>query len=259
MILIAGPCVIENKKSLDKIAEELASLLTQLPGIDFYFKASCVKDNRTKLSNYYGPGFKDGMDMLLNIRDTYNLKVTTDFHNEQQIRNFSHAVDLIQIPAFLARQTSIITAAARAMKPIHVKKPQFMSPMNVSEIYDKIFQINSDIPVFISDRGTCFGYDFWMCDPRHFRMMKTKNDNIKVLADITHPNQSYGDYSYAYELGMSAISSGADGIFLETHENPIHALCDGNNQIPLNELYSYLEPFHKLFEFLKHISRSINA
>jgi 2-dehydro-3-deoxyphosphooctonate aldolase (KDO 8-P synthase) len=255
MILIAGPCVIEEVKGLNQIATELRMILNHFPTIDFYFKASCTKDNRTKLKNYYGPGFQRGIILLQDIKKEYGFKITTDFHNEKQIRIHGKYVDLIQIPAFLARQTSLLKAAAETGKPVHIKKPQFLSPHKIYQLYDKIFEINKKAKVYITDRGTCFGYDQWMFDPRHIKVMKKSNSQIKVLADVTHPNYCWDSYTYAYELGASAIVSGADGVFLETHNDVMSARCDSDVQIPVREVWEYINNFYILYNMKEKISR----
>ena len=255
MILIAGPCVIDEVKSLYAVARELKSILKHFPHIDFYFKSSCVKDNRSKLTDYYGPGFNKGVIILQDIKKEFDFKISTDFHSVEDIKTYSKYVDLIQIPAFLAKQTSIIRAAAETGLPVHIKKPQFIGPHHISSIYSKINEINKNATIFISDRGTCFGYDYWMFDPRHIRIMRScATPNVKLLADVTHPNQFLEDYTYAFELGTSAIVSGADGIFLETHNNVLFSQCAEDTQIPSQNVWEYINAFSIYYNIAKKMT-----
>ena len=241
MILICGPCVIESEKLLMKTAESIISVVDKITDIDFYFKASCIKDNRTKIDNYYGPGFRKGLRLLEKVKTTFNIKITTDFHNVDQIIDCGHRLDLIQIPAFLAMQTSIIKAAVETYKPIHVKKPQSLSPFNIGHIVNKIFELDEDAELIITDRGTSFGFDYLIMDPRFLRIMKKSTVyKFKVLNDITHANKYWSNYTFAYDLAKSSMACGVDGLFIESHIDPEHALCDADSQIPTGELGSLL-------------------
>jgi len=240
MILICGPCVIEpNKDYLSQVAEQLVSL----KGFDeIIFKSSCIKNNRTKTSNYYGVGFESGIDQLLRINQEFGLKITTDFHTVTQIEDYGQDVDMIQIPAYLAMQTDLAIAAAKTNKPIHIKKPQFLSPSKINLPINKIKDTNPNAEIIVTDRGTSFGYDYVMMDPRHIRLMKM-NGADKVIVDVTHPNKYWDDYTFAFDLALSAKAVGADGIFMEVHPNPKDALCDADSQVPLNEAIPFLQKF----------------
>lgn len=242
MILICGPCVIESEKILMDTAEEINKVISKIKGIDFYFKSSCIKDNRTKLENYVGPGFDEGLRLLEKVSATFNIKITTDFHSVDQINHYGHRVDLIQIPAFLAMQTSIIGAAVKREKPLHIKKPQHLAPAKIGQIVDKVFEFNKNAELIIGDRGTSFGFNYLIMDPRFFRVMKKSVDHkFKIVADITHPNKYWCNYTYAYDLAKSSIACGSNGLFIESHIDPSSALCDMDSQIPTRELRSLLK------------------
>lgn len=238
MIIICGPCVIEDRDTVLKTAEVISKVIPS--NLELYFKGSCFKDNRTRLENFSGVDFEKGIKILTEVNEMFNIPVTTDFHNREQLEKYGHLVDLIQIPAYLAMQTLLIDTAAKLNKPIHIKKPQFLSPFKIYQPVNKIR--NSGIgqkKIMVSDRGTCFGYDNVMVDPRHIRLMK--KSSIYVLADITHPNKGWNDYKNAFILGMSAIAAGADGLFFETHINPESALCDADTQIPVSEVEKFIK------------------
>ena len=245
MILICGPCVIESYELLDEVMYRLIEINKHF---DFYFKASCIKDNRTKLTNFRGVGFELGIKYLTKIKNKYNVKITTDFHSEEQIEKYSNYVDLIQIPAFLARQSSLLVAASKTNKKLHVKKPQLLGCDECDQISNKVDESN----IILCDRGTSFGYKHVMFDPRHIQFMK-KHYSSDSIVDITHPNKHWNDYSYAFSIGESAIISGADGVFLETHPRPEKALCDAETMIPLNEVNSYLINLKKIYDFRKKL------
>jgi 2-dehydro-3-deoxyphosphooctonate aldolase (KDO 8-P synthase) len=240
MILICGPCVIEpGKDYLYQVAKQLVSL----KGFDeIIFKSSCIKNNRTRTSNYYGVGFSSGIKQLLLIKQEFGLKITTDFHTAIQIENYGQYVDMIQIPAYLAMQTDLANAAAKSGKPIHIKKPQFLNPAKINLPINKIKAINPNAEIIVTDRGTSFGYDNVMIDPRHIRLMKM-NGASTVVVDVTHPNKYWDDYTFAFDLALSAKAVGADGIFMEVHPDPKNALCDADSQVPLDEAILFLQKF----------------
>jgi 2-dehydro-3-deoxyphosphooctonate aldolase (KDO 8-P synthase) len=252
MILIAGPCVIENYEMLNETAKVLSNTVKNLD-IDFYFKSSCVKDNRTKAENFRGVGFKQGIEWLEKIRGMYNIKICTDFHNVEQLKKWSTRVDLIQIPAFLGRQVSLLECAAQQEKTIHLKKPQFMSYSDV-QIPVKILQKSGAQKIFLTDRGSYSG-DFLVMDSRSVDAMKAylyEDPNVKILADITHPNKGQKILSerLAKNLGNAYIAAGADGVFLETHPNIQQALCDNDTMISLESASKYIVEFYKLKKFI---------
>jgi len=258
MILIAGPCVIDSITT-EQTAEAMKPIITEFKKKDhrqrvgyiedFYFKASCVKDNRTKPGNYRGPGFSKGLDILEDMQIKFDYKITTDFHSVNDIEMYGKRVDLIQIPAFLARQTSILEAAAKTGVPVHVKKPQMMLPNEVNIISDILKNAGADT-IFITDRGTFSGGKHLYMDPRHYEIMKMIS-GVTILADITHPNKFYlGNTAHnnAEILGGSAIISGADGIFMEVHSSPRVAFCDKDTQIETRSFRELMRLFTTIEE-----------
>jgi len=252
MILICGPCVIDTYGTLYNDAKVIKSIVDKYPSVDFYFKSSCIKDNRSNLKNYYGPGFEDGTRYLSMLKSELGIKITTDFHTQEQIKEYGHTVDLIQIPAFLAMQTSLISEASKVGKPIHIKKPQWLPPYDVSKPISKVLGQGGNIEVFITDRGTTFGYGDVIFDPRHIKAMKDSSKCDKALVDITHlQNHSkiYNRY-YAEQVGAAAIAAGADGLFIEATIDPDKAKCDADSVLPIIVLEKYLEKFVKLYRFI---------
>jgi 2-dehydro-3-deoxyphosphooctonate aldolase (KDO 8-P synthase) len=246
MIVICGPCVIEDDDTMMRTAEEIIDTIAQFEGIEFYFKSSCIKDNRTKLENDYGPGMDRGLKLLKKIGKKFGVKITTDFHNPFQIDQFGNEVDLIQIPAYLGMQTSLVMSATKGSdKPIHFKKPQFLSPERINQIVGKVYQLDPNRKIFISERGMSYGFDFLIVDPRTIRLMRRRIETeyssyVKLLVDVTHPNKYWNDYTYCYDLTKMAMAVGSDGIFVECHSNPTSAKCDSDSQLPTKELKSLL-------------------
>jgi len=251
MILIAGPCVIEEeilKKSVEQLLESIKD-----KNIDFYFKASAIKDNRTSKDNYSGIGMERGISLLLDIKKKYNIKVTTDFHNEQDIYRYGSYIDLIQIPAFLAMQTSMIKAVAEIKTKVNFKKPQFMGPVEALNILNKYYDFGGKYPM-ITDRGTMLGYNQTFMDPRHIPILMERTDEI--IVDTTHPNKNYPGWEsnnrflYTEILAKSYIAAGAKGIFIETHPNIEKAKCDGKTMYFLNNISKFIEDIYRLYNFI---------
>lgn len=238
MILIAGPCVIESYDILRKTADFLSKVLEN-KNIEFYFKASCIKDNRTAIQNYRGPGLIKGLHMLQKIKKEYGFKITTDFHSASQIESFGKTVDLIQIPAFLCMQTEITEAASKIDRPIHVKKGQFLGPLEAIKMWKKYKEAGCK-KVYLTDRGTQLGYNQLFIDPRHIVLWK--QHNIPVLIDITHPNKNYPNNTFEYSIALAkmALILNADGIFMEVHPKPTTALCDSATQLDFDVAYKIL-------------------
>ena len=253
MILISGPCVIENKEILNETAKNIIEVINVYNEIDFYFKSSCIKDNRTNNNNFKGVGFEKGIEYLLDVKQRYGVKITTDFHTAFQVKKYAKYVDLIQIPAFLAMQSSLLDEVAKYDIPINIKKPQFLNPHNIKNPVNKIKDQNKNAIVYATDRGTKFGYDEVMFDPRHIPAMKETGVCDKTLVDITHPQNHSKMYSrnYAYTLGMASIASGADGLFMETHIDPSKALCDGDSQLTIIDFTNYINKFINLYNMIR--------
>lgn len=247
MILICGPCVVEDRDVMLETAQYLRTISSEIDNLQVYFKSSCVKDNRTKLMNYYGPGFPRGLELLTEIRDYYDFKIITDFHNSRQIKEYSRYVDMIQIPAYLAMQTDLLKSAIQQNKPLNIKKPQFLNPDLINQIVLKVFDLGHSEELIITERGMCFGFNHLVVDPRSIKLMRNRiskenpDKNVKIIIDCTHPNKYWNDYTYCYDLAKMAIVLGADGLFIETHPMPVIAKCDSDTQLPINQLSDLLK------------------
>ena len=236
--LIAGPCVIEDDKSPFLIAERLLEITDKL-NIPFAFKASYRKANRSRVDSFTGIGDWEGLDILKHIRDKYNIPVVTDIHNETEAATAAEFVDVLQIPAFLCRQTSLLAAAAETGRVVNVKKGQFLSPESMVHAVNKIKYYGGK-DIMLTERGTTFGYQDLVVDFRSVPIMK--RNEVPVVVDITHslqkPNQpsgiSGGDPEMIETIGRAAVANCCDGIFLETHPDPRNAKSDGANMLPLD-------------------------
>ena len=253
MIFILGPCVIENFELLDKIAKVINSLQKKYPQSTFIFKASFDKANRTSLKSFRGPGLELGLYYLKLIKDKYNLLITTDVHESCQIEKVSNVVDIIQIPAFLCRQTDLLVEAGKTKKIVNIKKGQFMAPWDMEYAYEKA-KVSGAKEVWITERGYIFGYNNLVVDFRSFLIMKKFAD--KVIFDATHSVQlpgggkgkSSGQREFVYPLALSA-SLHVDGIFAEVHPEPEKALSDGPNMLHLKDLENFVEDIINLSNF----------
>ena len=236
--LIAGPCVIEDDKSPFQIAERLLEITDKLH-IPFAFKASYRKANRSRVDSFTGIGDWEGLDILKHIRDKYNIPVVTDIHNETEAATAAEFVDVLQIPAFLCRQTSLLAAAAETGRVVNVKKGQFLSPESMVHAVNKIKYYGGK-DIMLTERGTTFGYQDLVVDFRSVPIMK--RNEVPVIVDITHslqkPDQpsgiSGGDPEMIETIGRAAVANCCDGIFLETHPDPRNAKSDGANMLPLD-------------------------
>ena len=248
--LISGPCVIENEQITYEVAETLKNI-TIKHNIPFIFKASFKKENRTQLSSFTGPGIEKGLKILENIKKELGIYITTDVHNIYDIKNVKSIVDIIQIPAFLCRQTDILIEAAESGKIINVKKGPFLSGSSCKFIIDKLEKSGND-NIIITERGNCFGYQDLIVDMRNIPIIKQYNTS--VVLDVTHSNQkpnqttgtSGGTPEFIETLACAGIAAGADGIFLETHPNPSEALSDGSNMLPLKDVEKLLIKLNKI-------------
>ncbi len=239
-IFIAGPCVIENADVLDVVATELVRLEKELH-LDLYFKASFDKANRTSLSSFRGPGLEKGLQMLADVKAKYGLRLLTDIHEAYQAAPAAEVVDVLQIPAFLCRQTDLLVAAARTGKVVNIKKAQFLSGLDMQFPVEKARESGAR-EVWLTERGNSFGYNNLVVDFRNIPDMKQWTP--RVIMDCTHSVQrpgaaggkTGGNREFVPAMAMAAKAFGANGFFFETHPNPDHALSDGPNMIPLGEL-----------------------
>ncbi|MCP4020479.1 MAG: 3-deoxy-8-phosphooctulonate synthase [Desulfobacteraceae bacterium] len=243
--LIAGPCVIENYKMTKSIAAHLKQITNEL-NIPFIFKASCDKANRSSITSFRGPGFKEGLQILKQVKDELDINIISDIHLPDQAGEAAKTLDIIQIPAFLCRQTDLITAAAKTGKPVNIKKGQFLSPHECQNIINKARQVNCN-DIAITERGSFFGYNNLVVDFRSFQIIQ--EFNVPVIFDATHSVQlpggakdsSAGERQFVAGLSKAAMAAGANGLFIETHPEPDKALCDGPNSLPLSEVKSLLK------------------
>lgn len=255
LVLIAGPCVIENQKLCFQVAETLQRACQRLQ-IDYVFKASYDKANRTSGTSFRGPGLKAGLKVLSAVRAKFGVPVLTDVHTAEQVAQAARVVDILQIPAFLCRQTDLINAAARTGRIVNIKKGQFLSPTEMGQVIDKAKGAGAS-RILVTERGTTFGYNNLVADMRGIPIMK--RFGFPVIFDATHSVQlpggggdrSAGQREFAPVLARSALAAGADGLFIETHPNPSKALSDGPNMIPLAELPGLLPGFIKIWSAVR--------
>lgn len=237
-LLIAGPCVIEDEQSPFLIAERLVDITSRM-GIPFAFKASYRKANRSRIDSFTGIGDQAGLDILKAIRDRYGIPVVTDIHSEPEAVQAAQYVDILQIPAFLCRQTSLLEAAAHTGRCVNVKKGQFLSPEAMTHAIDKLKHFGNT-NAMLTERGTTFGYQDLIVDFRGIPVMQ--HNRVPVIVDITHslqrPNQTSGvtggNPEMIETIGRAAVAVGCDGIFMETHPNPAVAKSDGANMLRLD-------------------------
>jgi 2-dehydro-3-deoxyphosphooctonate aldolase (KDO 8-P synthase) len=240
LLLILGPCVLESEKSARRVASRLVALTDKLR-IPFIFKASYDKANRTSGHSFRGPGLEEGCRILAAIRRDFNVPVTTDVHSPHEVAVAARYIDVLQIPAFLCRQSDLIAAAGASGRVVNVKKGQFLSPWEVAPIAQKLRAVGCR-KFFFTERGTTFGYNNLVADMRALQWIKEQG--FHVVFDATHSVQrpggggdhTTGDGALAPVLAAAAVAAGAAGIFLETHENPRRAPSDGPNQIQLAKL-----------------------
>jgi 2-dehydro-3-deoxyphosphooctonate aldolase (KDO 8-P synthase) len=258
LIFIAGPCVIEDKKMTLEIASFLKDLTSRYP-IKFIFKASFDKANRTSLKSFRGPGLAQGIKILEEVKNKLKIPILSDVHDVSQIKCLKGILDVIQIPAFLCRQTDLILAAARTGKVINIKKGQFIAPGDVKYIIDKV-KSTGNKKIYLTERGSCFGYNNLVVDFRSFLVMK--KFGYPVIFDSTHSLQrpsaaggiSGGDREFIEPLSLAAIACGVDGIFMEVHPVPGKALSDKHTSYPLGRVETLLKRIIKLREALNEKS-----
>ncbi len=245
LLLIAGPCVIESEENVMQIAENVKGIAERI-GLDYYFKASFDKANRTSISSYRGPGIEDGLRLLKKVKDTYDLKICTDIHEPWQAERAAEVADILQIPAFLCRQTDLLVAAARTGKIINVKKGQFLAPRDMANVVRKI-EDSGNSNIILCERGTSFGYNTLVVDMTS--IVEMKKLGYPVAMDATHSvqkpggngNSTGGNRENVEPLAKAAIAVGADALFFEVHPDPDKALSDGPNMIRLDEFEKMLE------------------
>lgn len=250
--LIAGPCVIESEEMVLSIAAEMKKITDQM-AIPYTFKASFDKANRTSLHSFRGPGIESGLEILKYVKDAYGLPICTDIHEPWQAEKAAEVADILQIPAFLCRQTDLLVAAARTGKCINIKKAQFLAPWDMQNCIQKVRESGND-NVMLCERGTTFGYNTLVVDMTGLRVMK--NMGCPVIFDATHSvqkpggngNSTGGNREYVEYLAKAAIAVGVDGLFMEVHPDPDNAKSDGPNMVPLNEMEELLKKLQRVYE-----------
>ena len=253
--LIAGPCVIEDEALTLEVARFLSEIGKELD-IPVIFKTSYDKANRTSLNSFRGPGIDKGLEIIRKVKEITGLPVLSDVHSVEEIEKAAEVLDVIQIPAFLCRQTNLILAAARTGLPINIKKGQFLSPWEMGPVVEKVTSTGNH-GILITERGTSFGYNNLVVDIRSIAIMR--NLGFPVVFDATHSVQlpggdgtcSGGQREFVSHLSKAAIAAGADGLFLEVHPDPDSALCDGPNALPLNEVKALLTMLKNIYSLVR--------
>jgi 2-dehydro-3-deoxyphosphooctonate aldolase (KDO 8-P synthase) len=240
LFLIAGPCVIESPRHPGQVAKRLKQIAADLD-IPLIFKASFDKANRSSLGSYRGPGLERGLEILAAVRESHGLPILTDVHEPSQVERAAEVADVLQIPAFLCRQTDLVVEAARSNRIVNIKKGQFMAPWDMRGVIEKARSVGNR-KIMVTERGSCFGYNNLVVDMRSLPALRSLG--CPVIFDVTHSVQrpgglgdrSGGDAEFIDTLAPAGVAAGADGLFLEVHENPARALSDGPNSYRLGRL-----------------------
>lgn len=267
LLLLAGPCSLESEKICRAVAEELDRLRSRLPDLNIVFKGSFDKANRTSHEGGRGTGLDEGLRLLDLVKREYRFPVLTDIHERQQVEPVGAVCDVLQIPAFLCRQTDLLLEAAASGRTVNVKKGQFLSPQEMKNVVEKLAAAEST-EVWQTERGTTFGYQNLVVDMRGFSIMK--GHGYPVVFDATHSVQlpgagagkSGGQREFVPPLARAALAAGADGLFIETHPDPEQAVSDGPNMVPLKEICALLESCLAVWQAIRqsadsgHLTRS---
>lgn len=256
-VLFGGMNVLESRDMAMQVCEKYVEV-TQRLGVPYVFKASFDKANRSSIRSYRGPGMEEGLKIFQELKDTFGVKIITDVHEIYQCQPVAEVVDIIQLPAFLARQTDLVEAMARTGAVINVKKPQFLSPGQMGNIVEKIEECGND-KVILCDRGTNFGYDNLVVDMLGFNVMKKVSKGCPVIFDVTHSLQcrdpfgtaSGGRRDQVTELARAGMAIGLAGLFLEAHSDPNKAKCDGPSALPLSKLEAFVSQMKAIDDLVK--------
>lgn len=251
-ILIAGPCAIESEENAMLIAAELKAIAERLD-LDYYFKASFDKANRTCIRSYRGPGIEEGLRILKRVKETYGLKICTDIHEPWQAEKSAEVADILQIPAFLCRQTDLLVAAAKTNRMINVKKAQFLAPWDMGNVIKKL-EDSGNNNLMLCERGSTFGYNTLVIDMTG--IVEMKKFGYPVVFDATHSVQkpggkgttTGGNREYVEPLAKAAVAAGSDALFFEVHPDPDKALSDGPNMVKLDEFEGMLKRVIKVYD-----------
>jgi len=255
LVLIAGPCVIENESLVLETAERLKRIAGEAK-VPLIFKSSYDKANRSSLSSFRGPGLAEGLKILQRVREEFDLPLLSDVHREEEIETVAGVLDVLQVPAFLCRQTDFLTAVARSSRPVNIKKGQFMAPWDMQNVVEKVRQAGNH-QIILTERGSSFGYNNLVADMRSLPIMRKLG--VPVIFDGTHSVQlpggqgtsSGGQREFVPALTRAAVAAGVDGIFLEVHPDPDRALCDGPNMVALKSLPDLLRQVTEIHAILR--------
>lgn len=255
LTILAGPCAIESQEILDETAEALQSICKKLD-INYVFKSSFDKANRSSINSFRGPGLEKGLKMLQAVKTKYNLPIVTDIHTPNQASKVAEVADILQIPAFLCRQTDLLVAAAKTGKIVNIKKGQFLAPEQMKSLIQKVLDSGNN-NIMLTDRGTTFGYNNLVSDFRSIMIMKLFG--YPVVFDATHSVQmpgsngdsTGGDRRFVPLLANCAMAAGADVLFFEVHPDPDKALCDGPNMLALKDAEKVFTKCKEIFEVIR--------
>ncbi|MBA6411883.1 3-deoxy-8-phosphooctulonate synthase [Parahaliea sp. F7430] len=257
-VLLGGVNVLESRDFALKVAEHYVTVCQRL-GIPYVFKASFDKANRSSIHSFRGPGLDEGLSILAEVKSTFNVPLITDVHTPEQAAPAAEVCDIIQLPAFLARQTDLVAAMAATGALINIKKPQFLSPSQMANVAEKFRECGND-KIMLCERGSNFGYDNLVVDMLGFGVMKQACGDIPLIFDVTHALQcrdpmgaaSGGRRSQVLDLARAGMATGLAGLFLEAHPDPDQALCDGPSALPLNLLEPFLSQIKALDDLVKN-------
>lgn len=256
-VLFGGMNVLESRDLAMQICEHYVTVTEKL-GIPYIFKASFDKANRSSVHSYRGPGMEEGLKIFQELKDTFGVKIITDIHEQYQAQPVAEVVDVIQLPAFLARQTDLVETMAKTGAVINVKKPQFMSPAQVGNIVDKFAECGND-QIILCERGACLGYDNLVVDMLGFGVMKKASNGSPIIFDVTHSLQmrapsgaaSGGRRDQTVDLALSGMATSIAGLFMEAHPTPDNAKCDGPSAFPLAKLEAFLSQMKQIDDLIK--------
>ena len=260
LFLIAGPCVIESERHAMMMAHSIARIADRLD-VPYVFKASYDKANRSSARSFRGTGLEEGLRILQRVKDEVGVPVITDIHESEQVAAVAEVADILQIPAFLCRQTDLLQAAAESGRVVNVKKGQFLAPWDVANIIEKL-EATGNRQIKLTERGTSFGYNNLVVDMRSFPIMR--GFGYPVVFDVTHSVQlpgglgdaTDGQAEYIEHLARAGVACGIDGLFMEVHDNPPHALSDATTQFALEKLEPLLETLLKIHELVRPVIKA---
>lgn len=259
LFMISGPCVIEQEAIMLQTAEKL-KLLSEKLNLPIIFKSSFMKDNRSALAHFHGPGLEEGLRILQKVKQSFGFPVLTDVHFPQQVKPVAEVADVIQIPAYLCMQSSLLVAAAETGRVVNVKHGQFLAPENMAKPVRKLEESGND-KIILTERGYTFGYNDLIVDPRSFHLLN--QIGYPVVFDITHSIRKYGVPSkdpkgstreFLPVLARAGVAAGVDGVFIETHPDPPSALCDAASQYRLDQLEAFVKPLLEIHELVRELN-----